>query len=171
MPNWRVQRAIRFQHGSRPAPRVGGVYDSLPGCRAQRKFHEHRCSRVAARPRDAGELVALAEPTGRFARGNRDVQYSRSSSRFSNASLLRKIRLGSSGPGSLGRRLPARQAGSVHHRVPPEDPRGVIRRQQQELLELSTPVVRLWDGVLALPLIGTLDSARTQVVMEACSKR
>lgn len=42
----------------------------------------------------------------------------------------------------------------------------VIARQQQELLELSTPVVKLWDGVLALPLIGTLDSARTQVVME-----
>jgi rsbT co-antagonist protein RsbR len=43
----------------------------------------------------------------------------------------------------------------------------VIARQQQELLELSTPVVRLWEGVLALPLIGTLDSARTQVVMES----
>ncbi|HEX9981699.1 MAG TPA: STAS domain-containing protein [Thermoanaerobaculia bacterium] len=43
----------------------------------------------------------------------------------------------------------------------------IIARQQQELLELSTPVVRLWDGVLALPLIGTLDSARTQVVMES----
>ena len=43
----------------------------------------------------------------------------------------------------------------------------VIARQQQELLELSTPVVSLWDGVLALPLIGTLDSARTQVVMES----
>jgi rsbT co-antagonist protein RsbR len=42
----------------------------------------------------------------------------------------------------------------------------VIARQQQEMLELSTPVVQLWDGVLALPLIGTLDSARTQVVME-----
>jgi rsbT co-antagonist protein RsbR len=42
----------------------------------------------------------------------------------------------------------------------------VILRQQQELLELSTPVVQLWHGVLALPLIGTLDSARTQVVME-----
>lgn len=42
----------------------------------------------------------------------------------------------------------------------------VINRQQQELLELSTPVVQLWDNVLALPLIGTLDSARTQVVME-----
>lgn len=42
----------------------------------------------------------------------------------------------------------------------------VIIRQQQELMELSTPVVKLWDGVLALPLIGTLDSARTQVVME-----
>ena len=43
----------------------------------------------------------------------------------------------------------------------------IIARQQQELLELSTPVVELWDGVLALPLIGTLDSARTQVVMES----
>lgn len=42
----------------------------------------------------------------------------------------------------------------------------VIARQQQEMLELSTPVVKLWDGVLALPLIGTLDSSRTQVVME-----
>jgi rsbT co-antagonist protein RsbR len=43
----------------------------------------------------------------------------------------------------------------------------VILRQQEEMLELSTPVVTLWDGVLALPLIGTLDSARTQVVMES----
>jgi rsbT co-antagonist protein RsbR len=42
-----------------------------------------------------------------------------------------------------------------------------ILRQQEEMLELSTPVVKLWDGVLALPLIGTLDSARTQVVMES----
>ncbi|HEU0054434.1 MAG TPA: STAS domain-containing protein [Longimicrobium sp.] len=42
----------------------------------------------------------------------------------------------------------------------------VIARQQQELLELSTPVVKVWEGVVAVPLIGTLDSARTQVVME-----
>jgi len=42
----------------------------------------------------------------------------------------------------------------------------IIRRQQQELLEISTPVVRIWEGILALPLIGTLDSARTQVVMQ-----
>jgi rsbT co-antagonist protein RsbR len=42
----------------------------------------------------------------------------------------------------------------------------VILRQQQELLELSTPVVKLWEGILAVPLIGTLDSARTQTVME-----
>jgi rsbT co-antagonist protein RsbR len=42
----------------------------------------------------------------------------------------------------------------------------VIKRQQEELLELSTPVVELWDNIVALPLIGTLDSARTQVVME-----
>ena len=44
---------------------------------------------------------------------------------------------------------------------------GVINRQQQELLELSTPVVKLWEGILALPMIGTLDSARTQIVMES----
>jgi rsbT co-antagonist protein RsbR len=43
----------------------------------------------------------------------------------------------------------------------------VIKRQQEELLELSTPVVKLWDGILALPIIGTLDSARTQIVMES----
>ena len=47
----------------------------------------------------------------------------------------------------------------------------VISRQQQELLELSTPVVELWEGVLALPLIGTLDSERTQVVMESLLER
>jgi rsbT co-antagonist protein RsbR len=47
----------------------------------------------------------------------------------------------------------------------------IIRRQQQELLELSTPVIRLWDGILAVPLIGTLDSARTQVVMESLLTR
>lgn len=43
----------------------------------------------------------------------------------------------------------------------------LILRQQQDMLELSTPVVKLWDGILALPLIGTLDSSRTQVVMES----
>ena len=43
----------------------------------------------------------------------------------------------------------------------------VIRRQGEEMLELSTPVIRLWDGILAMPLIGTLDSSRTQVVMES----
>ncbi|HEY8125482.1 MAG TPA: STAS domain-containing protein [Methylocystis sp.] len=42
----------------------------------------------------------------------------------------------------------------------------LIKRQQDELLELSTPVIQLWDKILALPLIGTLDSARTQIVME-----
>ncbi len=43
----------------------------------------------------------------------------------------------------------------------------VIARQGQEMLELSTPVVKLWEGILALPMIGTLDSSRTQVVMES----
>jgi rsbT co-antagonist protein RsbR len=47
----------------------------------------------------------------------------------------------------------------------------VIARQQAEMLELSTPVVTLWKGILALPLIGTLDSERTQVVMESLLER
>ena len=48
---------------------------------------------------------------------------------------------------------------------------GVISRQQQELIELSTPVVELWDNILALPVIGGLDSQRTQVVMESLLER
>jgi len=47
----------------------------------------------------------------------------------------------------------------------------LIARQQQDMLELSTPVVKLWEGVLALPMIGTLDSSRTQVVMESLLQR
>jgi rsbT co-antagonist protein RsbR len=42
----------------------------------------------------------------------------------------------------------------------------VILRQTNEITEISTPVIRVWDGILALPIIGTLDSARTQTVME-----
>lgn len=47
----------------------------------------------------------------------------------------------------------------------------IIRRQQQDLLELSTPVIKLFEGVLAVPMIGTLDSARTQMVMETLLQR
>jgi rsbT co-antagonist protein RsbR len=47
----------------------------------------------------------------------------------------------------------------------------IITRQQEEMLELSTPVVKLWEGVLALPMIGTLDSGRTQIVMESLLQR
>ncbi len=47
----------------------------------------------------------------------------------------------------------------------------VILRQQEEMLELSTPVVKLWDGILALPIIGTLDSSRTQTIMESLLAR
>ncbi len=47
----------------------------------------------------------------------------------------------------------------------------VILRQQNDMLELSTPVLKLWDGILALPMIGTLDSSRTQVVMETLLQR
>ena len=68
---------------------------------------------------------------------------------------------------------PARgPVGPRHHRIIYQKGREeVINRQQQDMLELSTPVVKLWDGILALPMIGTLDSARTQVVMEALLQR
>ncbi|WP_257462141.1 STAS domain-containing protein [Archangium lipolyticum] len=55
----------------------------------------------------------------------------------------------------------------VHQRTREE----VIVRQQQEMLELSTPVVQMWDRIVALPLIGTLDSGRTQTVMETLLQR
>ncbi len=55
----------------------------------------------------------------------------------------------------------------VHQRTREE----VIVRQQQEMMELSTPVVQLWDRIVALPLIGTLDSGRTQTVMETLLQR
>ncbi|OJT18838.1 anti-anti-sigma factor [Archangium sp. Cb G35] len=55
----------------------------------------------------------------------------------------------------------------VHQRAREE----VIMRQQQEMLELSTPVVQLWDRIVCLPLIGTLDSGRTQTVMETLLQR
>ncbi|MBA2672555.1 STAS domain-containing protein [Ramlibacter sp.] len=47
----------------------------------------------------------------------------------------------------------------------------IIARQQQDLLELSTPVIKLWEGILAVPMIGTLDSSRTQIVMETLLQR
>jgi rsbT co-antagonist protein RsbR len=47
----------------------------------------------------------------------------------------------------------------------------VIVRQREDMLELSTPVISLWDGILALPVIGTLDSARSQIVMESLLQR
>jgi rsbT co-antagonist protein RsbR len=43
----------------------------------------------------------------------------------------------------------------------------VVARQRQELMEISTPIIRLWEGIVAVPLIGTLDSIRSQVVMES----
>ncbi|MFH8796591.1 STAS domain-containing protein [Streptomyces sp. NPDC017941] len=57
-------------------------------------------------------------------------------------------------------------AGALSFEVYVEGREAIIRRQSHQLLEMSTPVVRLWRQVLAVPLIGTLDTARTQVVME-----
>ena len=74
-------------------------------------------------------------------------------------------------PTRPGASAPDRPLGPVHLRAIQRAREEVITRQQQELLELSTPVVELWEGILALPLIGTLDSARTQIVMESLLQR
>ncbi|MYT69296.1 MULTISPECIES: STAS domain-containing protein [unclassified Streptomyces] len=58
-------------------------------------------------------------------------------------------------------------AGALSFETYVEGREEIIRRQSRQLLELSTPVVRLWKHVLAVPLIGTLDTARTQIVMES----
>ncbi|MFD3580461.1 STAS domain-containing protein [Streptomyces sp. NPDC058644] len=58
-------------------------------------------------------------------------------------------------------------AGALSFETYVEGREEIIRRQSRQLLELSTPVVRLWQQVLAVPLIGTLDTARTQIVMES----
>jgi rsbT co-antagonist protein RsbR len=83
--------------------------------------------------------------------------------------------LAGSGVDALGRLWPANllldRLGLYTTEVFQRGREQVIIRQQQEMMELSTPVVTLWDGVLALPLIGTLDSARTQVVMENLLQR
>ena len=57
------------------------------------------------------------------------------------------------------------------HDLPANAAKKSSQRQQQELLELSTPVIKLWEGVLAVPMIGTLDSSRTQLVMETLLQR
>ncbi|MFK4068427.1 STAS domain-containing protein [Streptomyces sp. NPDC029674] len=57
-------------------------------------------------------------------------------------------------------------AGAISFEIFVEGREEIIRRQSRQLLEVSTPVVRIWDRVLAVPLIGTLDTTRTQVVME-----
>lgn len=82
--------------------------------------------------------------------------------------------------GGLGEALPARMwdattvidgLGLITVEAYQRSREEVIRRQQEELLELSTPVIKLWSGAVAVPLIGTLDSARTQVVMENLLER
>ncbi|GAA2342854.1 STAS domain-containing protein [Streptomyces kunmingensis] len=58
-------------------------------------------------------------------------------------------------------------AGALSFETYVEGREEIIQRQSRQLMELSTPVVRLWRHVLAVPLIGTLDTARTQIVMES----
>jgi rsbT co-antagonist protein RsbR len=93
---------------------------------------------------------------------------STSTMRWSSDSITTWVRWLSSVP-MIGRaRMPFQSFTTEAFQRTRED---VISRQQHELLELSTPVVALWEGVLAVPLIGTLDSDRTQVVMESLLQR
>ena len=90
---------------------------------------------------------------------------------FDRMAAMRAQRPGRAVRRDLGDQRPLDRLGLYTAEVFQRGREQVIVRQQQELLELSTPVVELWDGILALPLIGTLDSARTQVVMESLLQR
>lgn len=85
-------------------------------------------------------------------------------------------RLGPEDPAALSANLATvafllEQLGLFVNEIFIESREDTIRRQQDELMELSTPVIKLWEGILAVPLIGTLDSARTQMVTEELLER
>ena len=124
------------------------------------------------RTRAAGAPVGVARPAGLHAARDRDVRL------LAEAAAVRRTRRARRDADDPGRALRETsqhdcldRLGLFTTEMYQKAREEVIIRQQQEMLELSTPVVKLWDGILALPLIGTLDSARTQVVMESLLQR
>jgi len=114
--------------------------------------------------RDRVEQGFNSEETATFVFSLKRPLFQRIQERFSNdASQLAKLSWQAT---ELVDRLGLRAVGAFQRMR-----EAVIERQQHELLELSTPVVKLWKDVLALPIIGTLDSNRTQIMMETLLTR
>jgi rsbT co-antagonist protein RsbR len=80
--------------------------------------------------------------------------------------LFEKGESGLTAPDFLGLSMLVDEMGLYTFEIYTKAREAIIADQTEQLLELSTPVVKLWDGVVAVPLVGTLDSARAQVVME-----
>ena len=121
-------------------------------------------TQLAALSSSRAALGATAGDTSRFVLALKKPLFSRLQSRLGNdaAALADTLWWAS----SLVDRM-AQFTADTHQKAREE----IIQRQQRDLLELSTPVVKLWDGVLAVPMIGTLDSSRTQMVMETLLQR
>ena len=101
--------------------------------------------------------------TAAFVLSLRQTLLSKISSKFGAAEAL--------GPSVVGVWSLIDQLGLYTTEVFQRSREAIIRRQQKEMLEMSTPVIKLWEGILVVPLIGTLDSARTQIVMENLLQR
>ena len=142
-----------FLHLLRDALAQGGADASERSLRA-RQSHARRAFAVAR----ACRVSRRAKPRH---------SSSRSSSRCSMRSIATRRCPQSRSPRRYGQRPPcSTNSACSRSEIFQKSREEVIVRQQREIAELSTPVVKLWDGILALPLIGTLDSQRTQVVME-----
>ncbi|MEU9588980.1 STAS domain-containing protein [Streptomyces sp. NPDC048193] len=136
-----VARSGRLEDAA--APGFGAVRDQLGRMSASR-------SRAGAGPSQiADEVAGLREPIGALLR----AEYEDPSSERAHAGVLALTVL----MGTL-RMVVVQTTVSAGEEL--------IARQREELLEVATPVIKLWEGVVAVPLIGTLDSARSQVVME-----
>ena len=158
----------RPHSGFRAEGAVARVPRAVPGGRRGRRRGGRRVGRVGAGAGHAKGRVGVADPAGVQPVGDRDLRL------LVQAAAVRPAADASSGG---TRRALADETwtatalldklGLFTTEVYQKAREEVIGRQQQEMLELSTPVVKLWEGILALPMIGTLDSGRTQVVMES----
>ena len=174
LANWleQLERCVGFAKGRLSTKEIGKQADEFLNIAgsdgADARHGRHRRGRLAAGASFPGRPVAAAGARGLFLRRDSDVHF------LAQASDLRCIEAGS--------RQRCRQDSRKRRGRPPScwtswacirsrPSRYRARRSsdvsRSELLELSTPVVKLWDGILALPMIGTLDSARTQIVMES----
>ena len=145
---------------------------AVRGRHAGRRQRRHRRTRVGEGARPAGQPFHIPRAAGLQPAETATFVFSLKQPLFERLRARARGRRRGARATRCGRpRCSSTGSASTPPRCYQKSREEVIARQQQEMLELSTPVVKLWEGILALPLIGTLDSARTQVVMESLLQR